>query len=112
MAAQPQTDWPVRPSETPFCAAVGQVKQDAEVEFVEYLPAGHAVHTLLAVVLQLERLWPGTHVVHCEQTLAPAADHVEPATHAEHTWSAVGLQLADRKVPAAHGAVVQLAHGA
>jgi len=112
LAAQPQTDWPVRPSERPFCAAVGQFKQDAVVEFVEYFPAGQAVHALLAVVLQLERLWPGAHVAHGEQALAPAADHVEPATHAEQTWSAVALQLADMYVPAAHGVVVQLAHGA
>jgi len=37
---------------------------------------------------------------------------VEPATQAEQTWSAVALQLADRYVPATHGVVVQLAHGA
>ena len=86
--------------------------QTAVVEFVEYLPAGQAVQTLSDVVLQLERLWPGAHNEHCEQAVAPVADHVEPATHAEQTWSAVALQLADMKVPAAQGAVVQLAHGA
>ena len=102
----------MRPSEAPFCAAVGQFVQLAAVELVEYVPAAQAVHTLLTVALQLERFWPGAHVAHGEQALAPAADQLTPATHAEQTWSASGLQAAERKVPAAQGAVVQLAQGA
>jgi hypothetical protein len=49
---QPQTDWPVRPSETPFCAAGGHVVQAVPTGATEYVLAAHAVHTALAVLVQ------------------------------------------------------------
>ena len=74
------------------------------------MPAVQAAQTLLEVALQAERHWPGAHVEHAVQELAPAADQV-PAAQAEQTRSAVATHGEEMKVPAAQGAVEQLAQG-
>ena len=72
---QPQTDWPVRPSETPFCAAVGQVVHVVPTGATEYVLAVQFVHTLLAVAVQPAALRdvPAAHAVQGVQVDAPAA---------------------------------------
>ena len=86
---QPQTDWPVRPSETPFCAAVGHaVHVVAGTGTTEYLPAAQAVHAIvLDVLVQVPLLdVPAAHTVHGVHVAAPAAvEKLLPNTQGTHT---------------------------
>ena len=95
LVAQPQTDWPVRPSETPFCAAVGQVVQVAAVPKAEYLLLVQLVHTLLAVN-EAVRLCPGTHGVLGVQAVALAADQLTPAVQLAQTAFVVAVHVEAR----------------
>ena len=95
LVAQPQTDWPVRPSETPFCAAVGQVVQVAAVPEAEYLLLVQLVHTLLAVN-EAVRLCPGTHGVLGVQAVALAADQLTPAVQLAQTALDVAVHVEAR----------------
>ena len=95
LVAQPQTDWPVRPSETPFCAAVGQVVQVAAVPEAEYLLLVQLVHTLLAVT-EAVRLCPGTQGVLGVQAVALAADQLTPAVQLAQTALDVAVHVEAR----------------
>ena len=95
LVAQPQTDWPVRPSETPFCAAVGQVVQVAAVPEAEYLLLVQLVHTLLAVS-EAVRLCPGTHGVLGVQAVALAADQLTPSVQLAQTALDVAVHVEAR----------------
>jgi hypothetical protein len=94
---QPQTDWPVRPSETPFCAEVGHaVHELVGTGATEYVLAAQAVHTTLAVVVQLAALLdvPAAHTVHGVHVDAPAAvEKLLPATQDAQTRFAVGVHV-------------------
>lgn len=95
LVAQPQTDWPVRPSETPFCAAVGQVVQVAAVPEAEYLLLVQLVHTLLAVT-EAVRLCPGTQGVLGVQAVALAADQLTPGVQLAQTALDVAVHVEAR----------------
>ena len=72
---QPQTDWPARPSDTPFCAAVGHAVHVVPTGATEYLPAVQFVHAMVLDVLVQEPVLdvPAAHVVHGVHVDAPAA---------------------------------------
>jgi len=95
LAAQPQTDWPERPSERPFCAGVGHVEQDAAVPEVEYMPAVQLVHKLSAVT-EAVRLCPGAHGVLGVQAVALAADQLTPAVQLAQTALVVAVHVEAR----------------
>ena len=88
-------DWPVRPSERPFCPAVGQFVQDAAVLETEYAPAVQLVHTLSAVT-EAVRLCPGTHGVLGVQAVALAADQLTPAVQLAQTAFVVAVHVEAR----------------
>ena len=113
---QPQTDWPVRPSETPFCAAVGQVVHVVPTGATEYVLAVQFVHTLLAVAVQPAALRdvPAAHAVQGVQVDAPAAvEKLLPATQLAQTRFAVAEHAEATYFPAAHeDGAAQAEHGA
>ena len=85
----------MRPSETPFCAAVGQVVQVAAVPEAEYLLLVQLVHTLLAVT-EAVRLCPGTQGVLGVQAVALAADQFTPAVQLAQTALDVAVHVEAR----------------
>ena len=85
----------MRPSETPFCAAVGQVVQVAAVPEAEYQLLVQLVHTLLAVT-EAVRLCPGTHGVLGVQAVALAADQLTPSVQLAQTALDVAVHVEAR----------------
>ena len=93
LVAQPQTDWPVRPSETPL--ADGHIVQVVAVPEAEYQLLVQLVHTLLAVT-EAVRLCPGTQGVLGVQAVALAADQLTPAVQLAQTALDVAVHVEAR----------------
>ena len=91
-----------------------QVEHVVPTGATEYWPAAQLVHVRSVVVLQAAALFlvPPGHTEHALHVVAFAADQLTPAVQFEHTVLAVGVQVEERYLPAAHTLDAQAEHGA